>query len=46
LSDKQLFELAEIGVELETGFGYPQDVEWAIYEDKLYVLQSRPVTTV
>ena len=27
-------------------FGVPQDIEWAIEKDKLYLLQSRPITTL
>jgi len=30
---------------LEQHFGCPQDMEWAWAEGKLYILQSRPVTT-
>ena len=33
------------GVELEERLGGPQDIEWAIQDDELFVLQSRPVTT-
>ena len=45
LEDAELAELAALGRALEERFGAPQDVEWAIAE-KLYVLQSRPVTTL
>lgn len=38
-----LFKLA---VQLEEEFGCPQDIEWAIAQGKLYILQSRPVTTL
>lgn len=27
-------------------YGEPQDVEWAIYENDLYILQSRPITSI
>ena len=27
-------------------FGGPQDIEWAIQDGKLYLLQSRPITTL
>ena len=42
----ELSRLAELGRELEERFGGPQDVEWAIADDELYLLQSRPVTTL
>jgi pyruvate,water dikinase len=41
----ELRELAAMGVRLEQHFGKPQDIEWAI-GDRLYLLQSRPVTTL
>jgi pyruvate, water dikinase len=46
LSDDQLAALAELGRTLEAHNGSPQDVEWAIAGGELYVLQSRPVTTL
>jgi pyruvate,water dikinase len=45
LSDEELRELAELGNRLQEHFGGPQDVEWAFQEGRLYLLQSRPVTT-
>ena len=46
LSAEELARLAELGRQLEERFGCPQDIEWAIAGDELYVLQSRPVTTL
>jgi pyruvate,water dikinase len=46
LSDEELAALAELGRSLEETFGCPQDVEWAIADGELYLLQSRPVTTL
>ena len=40
---RRLLALAE---RLERVFGGPQDVEWAIDDDRLYLLQARPVTAV
>jgi pyruvate,water dikinase len=45
LDEDQLTRLAKVGVDLEERFGRPQDIEWAMQDDELYVLQSRPVTT-
>jgi len=42
----ELARLAELGRTLEERFGSPQDIEWAIAGDRLYLLQSRPVTTL
>jgi pyruvate,water dikinase len=45
LTEEQLRRLAEVGRDLEERLGRPQDIEWAIEGDELYVLQARPVTT-
>jgi pyruvate,water dikinase len=45
LDEDQLTRLARVGVDLEERLGGPQDIEWAMQDDELYVLQSRPVTT-
>jgi pyruvate,water dikinase len=46
LSHHELRELAELGRRLEEHFGAPQDVEWAIGEGRVHLLQSRPVTAL
>ena len=38
--------LYHLGERLEELLGAPQDIEWAIAEGKLYLLQSRPITTI
>ena len=44
LDDEQLAELAAVGRDLEDRLGMPQDIEWAIEDGALFVLQARPVT--
>lgn len=39
-------ELALIGQELEFKFGFPQDIEWCYSKGQLYILQSRPITSI
>ncbi len=46
LSDSELNELLALGEEIEDYYGEPQDVEWAIADDTVYLLQSRPITTI
>ncbi|ERG96577.1 phosphoenolpyruvate synthase [Haloquadratum walsbyi] len=46
LSDDEIAELVELGQTVESHYGEPQDVEWAIYNDSVYMLQSRPITTI
>jgi pyruvate,water dikinase len=43
--DQLLAELARLGDDLEQRVGVPQDIEWAVQDGELYVLQARPVTT-
>lgn len=45
LSDDKIKELSELVVKIEQHYGSPQDIEWALANDKLYILQSRPITT-
>ncbi|XP_071084332.1 rifampicin phosphotransferase-like [Haliotis cracherodii] len=44
LSDDDVLRLCHIGVQLEKYFGSSRDVEWAMAENKVYLLQSRPIT--
>jgi phosphohistidine swiveling domain-containing protein len=46
LSEKQLSELAGLGISAAELFGSPQDIEWAIRDERLWLLQSRPITTL
>jgi len=46
LNDRQAKRLARLAVKIETEFGCPQDIEWAISNRKIYFLQSRPITAL
>ncbi len=46
IDDKHIIELAEFGKKIEGHYGKPQDIEWAISGNSLYIVQSRPVTTM
>ena len=46
LNDKQILELAKLGILIENHYKFPQDIEWAFEKDKLYITQSRPITTL
>ena len=46
LTDDELDELVALGEQIESYYGKPQDVEWAIVESDVYLLQSRPITTI
>ena len=46
LADKFIVELAKIGAHLEEHYQHPQDVEWGFAGGKIYIVQTRPVTTL
>jgi phosphohistidine swiveling domain-containing protein len=46
LNDDQLRAVAALARRCEQHFGVPQDIEWAIAGGKLFLLQSRPITTL
>ncbi|ASJ08683.1 phosphoenolpyruvate synthase [Thermococcus siculi] len=48
LTEEQIVEVAKIGAKIEEHYGWPQDIEWAYDKDdgKLYIVQSRPITTL
>lgn len=45
LSEKIILEVAKIGRQIEKHYYFPQDIEWAIENNKVYIVQSRPITT-
>ncbi|PKL73665.1 MAG: phosphoenolpyruvate synthase [Methanobacteriales archaeon HGW-Methanobacteriales-2] len=46
LDDAELAQLVELGKKIQEHYQFPQDTEWAIENEKIYMLQSRPVTTL
>ena len=46
LSEKEISKLATYGKIAENHYGIPQDVEWGIMDGTIYILQSRPITTI
>jgi pyruvate, water dikinase len=46
LSGRQIVELAKLCDKLEKNYKNPQDIEWALEKGKLYITQSRPITTL
>jgi pyruvate,water dikinase len=44
VGDEMLAQLARLGDDLEQRVGIPQDIEWAVQDGELFVLQARPVT--
>ena len=46
LDDDSIEALRQVAITVEEHYGTPQDVEWAYADDNLYMLQSRPITTI
>ena len=46
LSESQLAQLADLLARVEASYSFPQDIEWAFAGGKLWLLQSRPITTI
>ncbi len=46
LTDDEVIQLAKYAEILEKHYGIPQDIEWGVEKSKIYILQSRPITTI
>ncbi|KAG1699291.1 putative phosphoenolpyruvate synthase [Nymphon striatum] len=46
LTHDQALKLAEICIKIESNYGDPRDIEWAIKENEIYLLQARPITSL
>ena len=46
LPESVILDLANMGIQVESHYGSPQDIEWAISNNQIYLLQSRPITTI
>ena len=45
LTDAQLKELTQLGMQVETHYGQSMDIEWALTDGQFVLLQSRYITT-
>jgi pyruvate,water dikinase len=46
LTDAQILAITDVLVRLETSQGLPQDIEWVFDGEELYLVQTRPITTL
>ncbi len=46
LADEDIIALAELGKRLEDLYQFPQDIEWAKQDERLFIVQTRAVTTL
>ncbi len=46
LTEKQIIDCAKQFIRIENHYGFPCDIEWAMEGGRLYITQSRPITTL
>jgi len=46
LTPAQLRDLVDAGIALEAFFGHPQDIEFAIADRRIHILQTRPISAM
>ena len=46
ITDDDIIFLAKIGKTLEDHYDFPQDVEWAKEKGEIFIVQTRPITTI
>ncbi|HPD81787.1 MAG TPA: phosphoenolpyruvate synthase [Candidatus Pacearchaeota archaeon] len=46
LKNSEIIKLSNIALELEEHYKKPQDIEFAIEGDDIYIVQTRPITTI
>jgi pyruvate,water dikinase len=46
LTEDEITMLSKLGKIVEEHYGKPQDIEWATQGGEIYLLQSRPITTI
>ncbi|AKA68075.1 PEP/pyruvate-binding domain-containing protein [Clostridium scatologenes] len=46
LNENYIKKLVSTGIDIEKYYGFPQDIEWTIKNDNLYILQARAITTL
>jgi len=46
LPPAQAAELVRLGLEIEQLYGQPMDIEWAMCDKRIFILQARPITTL
>ncbi len=46
LSNNEILVLAGMGCQVESHYDSPQDIEWAVAGGNIYLLQSRPITSL
>lgn len=45
LTDEEIITLSKLAKKIEDHYNFPQDIEFAIENNRLYIVQTRPITT-
>ncbi len=43
---REISDLVQLAEKIESHYGSPQDIEWCIERNKLFIVQTRPITTL
>ncbi len=46
ITDEEIIKIALLVSDIEKHYYFPQDIEWAIEKDQVFIVQSRPITTI
>jgi pyruvate,water dikinase len=46
VTDEEIIKIARLGKQLEDWYQFPQDIEWAKQDSEIFIVQTRPVTTI
>lgn len=46
LTDEEIVKIAALVRNIEKHYYFPQDIEWVIEKGQVYIVQSRPITTI
>lgn len=45
-NDPSFLNLVDLSLKAQVQYGYPVDLEWAIFQGKVFLLQARPITSI
>jgi pyruvate,water dikinase len=46
LTEKEILNLTKLGRNIQAHYNKPQDIEWCIIGEKIYITQTRPITSL
>lgn len=46
VKDDVVVRVAKMGMKLQQHYFFPQDVEWSVESGRIYIVQTRPITTI